>query len=344
MNKPFWWKARGAWFVKVARKNQRLHEDEKEAYEIWGEMQKVAAPESPVVTFVVLADHFLEWAKKNNRTKTFKWRKDFLLSAAKSFGDEQVRNLKPFHVSRWLDTEPTWNSETHRGAIASVKRCLNWACEEGLLESNPLARVKKPAGKRREGLISDAEHKLMMLADDKGRKSSRKRAKHRHACFRHVMVALRHSGARPGTVAAVRVEDVIGGGWVLHQHKTRAKTGRPLVVYLSPCLQTLTRILAAGRDSGPLFRNSLGKAWTSDAIGRRMQKLREKLKLPESTVAYAYRHTYITTAMVNGTNAATVAELIGHSDLKMISQFYGHLDKHKEHLKQAAAQAMRKQA
>jgi site-specific recombinase XerD len=72
-----------------------------------------------------------------------------------------------------------------------------------------------------------------------------------------------------------------------------------------------------------------------------MKQLRRKLDLPKGTVAYAYRHSYATRALMNGTDLATVAELLGHGDLKMLGQHYGHLDKQKEHLKRAAARAVR---
>lgn len=124
---------------------------------------------------------------------------------------------------------------------------------------------------------------------------------------------------------------------LIHDHKTKDKTGRPLIIYLSPCLVALTKVAAARRTSGPLFLNSLGQPWTINAIRCRMKELRRKLDLPAGTVAYAYRHTYATTALMDGTDLATVAELLGHTDLKMISQHYGHLDLKKDHLKAAAA-------
>jgi site-specific recombinase XerD len=95
------------------------------------------------------------------------------------------------------------------------------------------------------------------------------------------------------------------------------------------------------RTSGPLFLNSRGRAWTPNAISCRMKQLRKKLGLPLGTVAYAYRHSHATRALVNGADLATVAELLGHGDLKMLSQHYGHLDKLKDHLKRAAAVAVR---
>ena len=42
-------------------------------------------------------------------------------------------------------------------------------------------------------------------------------------------------------------------------------------------------------------------------------------------MAYSYRHTYATRAIMNGTDVATVAELFGHTDVGMIQRHYGHL-------------------
>jgi site-specific recombinase XerD len=145
-------------------------------------------------------------------------------------------------------------------------------------------------------------------------------------------------------VAAVAVANVSPhrDAWGMQEHKTRKKTKRPLVVQLSPCLQTLTRILLSVREDGPLLLNSRGKPWTSNAIRCRMKALQEKLGLPEGTVAYAYRHTWTTNAVLNGVDLATVATMMGHRDLRMLMEHYAHLEKQPEHLRQAAAKAMKR--
>lgn len=340
MRRPFFWKERQCWYVKDAsRKNIRLDPDEQTALKMWAELANAEQPESPTAPVAAVANAFVSWAQTNVSAKTFRGYGDFIKSFCNLYAHVRVRELKPFHVTRWLEKQSTWGTETHRGAIAAVKRMFNWAVEEGLLERNPLAKVRKPSAKRREILITDDQHARMMLANDSGREDQE-----RVAAFRAVMIALKHSGARPGMVASVQVENVSPGvdAWIMAQHKTRKKTGKPLIIYLSPCLQTLTRIAMAARKSGPLFLNSLGNAWTSNAIRCRMKGLREKLKLPAGTVAYSYRHTFTTNAILNGTNIASVAELLGHSDLKMLARHYAHLDKSADHLKAAAANAVRR--
>lgn len=160
-----------------------------------------------------------------------------------------MRDLRPFHVTRWLDAQGRWGTSSRRGAITALKRAMNWAAAERLIVASPLGALLRPKPPRREVLIADAQHSAMMLAVD-GRGQGK-----RAAAMRPVLIALRHSGTRPGMVAGVTCENVgpDTSVWILPEDKTRRRTGRPLVIYLSPCLQTLTRIAMAARGGhGPL--------------------------------------------------------------------------------------------
>lgn len=65
-------------------------------------------------------------------------------------------------------------------------------------------------------------------------------------------------------------------------------------------------------------------------------------KLPSDTVAYCYRHGFTHRALVNGVPMHMVAELLGHTSTRMVEQVYGHLDKAKDLLKEAASIVARK--
>jgi integrase len=90
---------------------------------------------------------------------------------------------------------------------------------------------------------------------------------------------------------------------------------------------------------GPLFRNHIDKPWSSNAIRLRWKRLRDKLDLPKGICSYAYRHTFTTEGLERGVPVATMAELLGHQDLGMISRHYGHLAQKSQHLRAAAEQA-----
>lgn len=336
MRKPYYRKDRGAWYVKTdnGRSQIFLHADEEKAYKIWQEMLELSDPSAIAATVDVICEKYLDAANGSISATQFTRSSYYLAEFCKAHGTMVARELKPSHVMQWLDKRKQWGAWSRKAAIATLKRAYAVAFSG----RSPLEKLKAPAGERRQALIDDAQHAAMM----KWRPEKRKQAK-REATFRQVLVALKHSGARPGEVAAVQLGDIAAdlGAWVLNQHKTREKTRRPRVIYLSPCLQTLTKILVAGAKSTNLFVNASGKRWSSNAIRCRMRRLRKALKLPDGSVAYSYRHAFAQRALTGGVDIATVAELLGHTSTDMVSKHYGHLDKAKDHLKAAAAKAVR---
>lgn len=332
MKKPWYWKARKSWYVSDGKTQIRLHEDEATAYKIWQEIQRAGSAGDIFAPLASLAENFLRHAKRTVSEGTYDRYAYYVADFCNHASADRIpaREAKAENLYAWIESRPAWGDWAQRGAIAAVKRMFAWGVEQGIVDRSPMLAVKRPAAKRREQLIDDAQHAAMM-----------QRARHSRASrvFRQVLVALRHSGARPGEVAAVKVGDVSpdGSAWVLQEHKTAGKTGRPRVVYLSPCLATLTKILAASRKSTNLFVNARGEPWTRNAIRCRMRQLRRALGLPPGVVAYAYRHSWTTKALTGGADIATVAELLGHTSTEMVSRHYGHLDQAKEHLKKAAA-------
>jgi len=133
------------------------------------------------------------------------------------------------------------------------------------------------------------------------------------------------------------------GAWVFPvghpANKTGRRTGRPKITYLPQSIVRLMKALIKRYPSGALFRNQKDQPWTSNAIRLRWKRLRDKLDLAKGTCSYAYRHTYTTEGMARGVDVATMAELLGHQDLRMISQHYGHLAQKPQHLRAAAEQA-----
>jgi integrase len=262
--------------------------------------------------------------------RTYWWYRSYLQSFCDDYGRLPALKVKPLHVSRWLDSHPKWTS-SRRCAVVALKRAYNWANDEGLLESNPLKKVRRPQARRRERIPTGAERQQILAAikDEE---------------FRQFVRAMQETGARPGEVRKVTAaqfrEDI--GAWVLPEHKTRKKTGRSRVIYLTPAMIELTRGLAAKWPQGPLFRGPKRKGckpYSRNAIRCRFRRLRAKLPHLKGIVSYSYRHGFITDALERGVPVATVAELAGHTDLKMIQEHYGHLSEKRRHLQEAIRRA-----
>lgn len=306
----------------------RGSESEAEAYERFYELMAAAGHVEPSteITFNELAAKFLKASLRENSAKTTAWYAHFLDDFDHAYEGRAV-DLKKSHVENWLDDHPDWGGSTRRQAITAIRRAVNWGFEEGHLREFPigLRKLRRPKMGKRETLISETDHKRMLAATDR--------------CFGHFLTALWETGARPEEVRIVTAEMLLPevGVWVLKNHKTSEKTERPRTIYLTPNIVDLSRKLAAANSKGPLFRNSQGKPWTTNAVRWRMKRLREKLKLPQGTVAYAYRHTYATTGLERGATIADMAELLGHSDTKMLSDHYGHLSAKTQRMRDIAS-------
>lgn len=323
--KPFYRASKKAWYCQIGKQQFSLGSDQGQAWKRFHRLMADGPPTRPQAppTVLLLCDQFLDSIQHTVKPETYEWRRHFLQSFCTRFGSLKVTELKPLHVTAWIDST-TWGSSTRYSAIASIKRAITWAMDEGhcdgFLTEDPLRKLKKPAYQRREVLISEADRKRISEAI-------------RDRAFKQYLFALGQTGMRPGEVRKVTAREVHGDTLVFPEHKT-SKHGEQRVVFLNEAMRLLIAELVKENPTGPLFLNSRRKPWSQNAIRIRFRNLRLKLGLPKGTVAYCYRHGYATDMLHKGHDALTVAQLLGHSSTKMLEKHYSHLSN--EHLRRAA--------
>jgi integrase len=213
--------------------------------------------------------------------------------------------------------------------VIAIKQAFYWAEGEGLLAVSPLRKVKKPPQTFRERVFSREERQEVM-------------ATIRDQAFRDFVFAMQETGCRPSEVSRVTAENVNLelGVWAFAAHKTVKKTGKPRIVYLTPAMVELTKRLMTLHPDGPLFRGPRGKnPFTRNGIRCRFRRLRKKLPHLKGLIAYAYRHSFATDALVNGVGIAQVAELLGHTSTEMVMRHYSHIAGNVGHMREAATKA-----
>ncbi len=285
-------------------------------------------PAAETLRVCQVCDLFLDYSQQHHESATYRGYKDFLQDFCQMYGSLLGRDLKPLHVTRWLDAHPGWNG-ARRNAVVAVKRAFNWADAEGLLQPNPIKAVKKPPQHRRDRVLTPQERREIL-------------ATIRDQPFRDFVLAMMETGARPGEVRKVTAANVNLelGIWVFKEHKTAKRTGKQRIIYLNAAMVELTRKLVEKHPVGPLFRGPRNKlGFSRNGVRCRFRRLREKLPHLKGVISYTARHSFATQALVNGVGIAQVAELMGHVNTSMVSEHYAHLAGNVQHMREVAKKA-----
>jgi integrase len=328
-----WYRADvGWWMVTIHGKKERLiqgPEDEHHrmlAEEKFCEIRKLRreSPLSPSARVADIIEAFLVWSSRHFAADTHYGYRFYGQLFAEKWGLLSVTDLKPYHVTQWADSND-WGETTEYNARRSVFRAFSWAAEEGILPKNPLKGMKRPRPRPRQRALTDDEYRALLRATD--------------LPFRRFLFVLRCTGARPKELRTLRWEQLRDDRIVLRQHKTASKTRKPRIIYLPRPVQELFKRMRAESTSEHVFLNRRGRPWTKYAVSLRIRRLKEKLKLARDVCLYLTRHAFGTAAIVNGVDVATVAELMGHTSLDMISSVYCHLADQHQYLHEAATRA-----
>lgn len=326
---PWFWTDRDGWYAVVRGKRRLLAkgkagkaEARRVLIRILAEEDLGGAGKGDTLDLHALIDLFLARVDRECAPSTLAWYKIYLDPFAGRIGAIPSGELKPKHLDRWIALDgSSWSDSTRRGAITAVKAVTSWAARQGHLTTDPLKAVPRPRMGRRIAIAPEAAPAILESAGDQA--------------FTDLLIALFESGCRPGEVYKVTAEDVdpVAGTWTIIGKTTR-RTGKNRVIQMTPRLAEVVARLVASYPTGPLFRNSDGNPWTRNAVRCRFRRRRATLGPLQ---AYGFRHLYGTDALVrNNVPVAVVAELMGHGDLKMLSEHYGHVDERRAALREAA--------
>ncbi len=285
--KPFFKPSRGTWYVQLDGRQINLGPDQDKAFTRYHELMNRPRPTTITSEALVLViDAFLDWVSKHRAPDTYLWYRYRLERFAKRYPNLSTAQLRPYHVQQWLDSLDGLSSGSLRNHCRAIKRCLRWAEQQGYVDKNPIAHLEQPKAGKREVVLSPTEFAdILTLATNPS--------------FRDLLVVTWETGCRPQE--SLRVEarhvDVTNQRWVFP--KSESKTGFLRVVYLTDKALAITKRLMLRHPSGPLFRNSRGEAWTTDAVncvftsiqikmGRRILEQRTAHKTTDGRCKYNY--------------------------------------------------------
>lgn len=309
---PFFRSQTQSWYVQLQGRQINLGRDREAAWAKYNELMAASSGRSlgPHVSVAELLDEFLEHIQQNRAEKTYLWYRNYLRGFVDHLGRRtKVYDLRPYHVTKWLDESFADLSATSRNcAVRAVRGAFNWAVSEGYLTLSPVRGVKRPPANRRELVLTATQFDEIVLA----------RVSDEHE--RDLVVFLWETGARVQELRRIEAKHFQAAARRVVLPPSEDKTGHYRVIYLTEKAQEIVVRLAQEHPECPIFRNRRGKPWTSNAIRCRFRKYGV-----EGLCGTTLRHSFCQRMLTSGVDSLTVSVLMGHRDLTMVASTYSHL-------------------
>lgn len=215
-------------------------------------------------------------------------------------GDVKPADVAPLDVFRWWESTANLATASRRAHFVSAKSLLDFCCDLGLRQGNPVATIRKPKEPRGVPRALTAEQVRLLRAA--ARNDDRMR----------MAVALGlGAGLRASEIVSIRQRDVMRDGDPLLL-VVRGKGGHTDVVPVT-CPHLLAELEATRHRAGRLVEMSPGY------LTRRMVPLLRSIGVEDST--HALRHTYATQLLRDGLDVRTVSSRMRHRDVSTTSRY-----------------------
>lgn len=266
------WVTRAGGRLKVLAKGPKNADTESEAWTaFYAHMSQLGNPVPAATTSISLgqlADEYGRWLRQEvdtgrKRPATL----DYYTRQIQRFldavgGKRPAVGVKPIELERF---KTNWHS------VQAVQRLYNWGVSMGLIQTNPVRSVRAPDPGQRQRILSPQETARLLRAADKN--------------YRAVLLALRHTIARPQEIRAVRWKHLLLQPYPMFELKDfKAKARRKdrqvarRRISLDDRVLRLLGRLAARRSPSPddhVFLNSRGRPWTANALRIRIDRIHD---------------------------------------------------------------------
>ena len=339
--KPYFKKSHRAWYVNLNGRPKRLASEEEGEEAAYREYDALMAGRQPIkddTPVVAVLDRFLDYHKAKSADATYQFYHNALDSFAHFIGPKlRLSDLKPGHVYDWIershrtakkatlagmvDTGRPTTDNYRRNLMRAVKAAFRWAERREDIDRSPVRNVELPTARPRDAYLTPAQFDKLMAAIAGSRDGG---------CLFDLITVVRETGCRPGEARRIesRWFDREGRCWVFPVAQSKGKREKRVILLTDKAFEICQR-LALKNPEGPIFRTSKGNPWTRRAFSNRLYQLSDKLGF--SAFPYLVRHCFATDAIIRGVDLQTIATLMGHSDLGMLSKVYQHIEKRSDH-------------
>lgn len=319
---PWYWEARGCWYVQFCKKQHRLDPNKDKAWKMYGRMLAAGGglnhDEIESLTLAQAVDLFCDKQADNERKEATRQKYVWSLSRfAEAYQHIKLDKFTKANAVAYCRANPSWSEGYRHSMYSDIKSCFKWCRNKGYLSVDPMAIGRNPFGRsHREDFMTLAQFDAWIAVP-------------KHHQFQLLIKVLYFTGCRPGEASKLNTEHLHPIAPVatleVSEHKTGNRTGRERKIVFPEALMVEVRAVALGREHGaPILVNSCGGRWRTRAITSMFRYYANKAGLPKSIVPYCARHGFATCGIESGENTAMLAKAMGHSGDRTIQAHYLH--------------------
>lgn len=267
---------------------------------------------------------YLSWFKLHRRSHSDATRR-FNYHILPVFGNKLVSELTTREIVSWhhgllekiKSNDPSEDATRKKKASANrvlnyFKAAMNRAFRNGYIQNDIAWRRVKPFEKVDQAkirfLTQDECIRLINACDDE---------------FRPLVQAALLTGGRYGELIKLRCHDYTPEPGAVHFRET--KSGKPRHTPLTDEGKELFEQLTAGREGDDLIFRRNDTPWNSSMQIRRMSEACKVAKINPPVSFHILRHAYGSLLAMKGVSLQVISEVMGHSDARMTTKHYAHL-------------------
>jgi integrase len=259
-------------------------------------------------------------------------------------GAFEVRKLKTQHLKGWLKelaesparlrsakgAEPAFREasddpEEKRARRASANRTLAvLKAALNLAAKDDTRGLSDAAWRRVKPFQSAAAARVVFMSDDE----IVRLINASQGAFRHLVTAALFTGARYGELCRLVVEDVDVDNGTLLIRTSKGDRGkrRGRRIYLTTeAVEFFNRLRMGKARSALLLAKDDGTPWKKSDQEKRFKVARQSAGIADDATFHSCRHVFAARLVSKGVPLMAVANQLGHSDIKMLEEHYGHL-------------------
>lgn len=264
------------------------------------------------------------------RPATLQWYRSLLSMFVKEIGGEMEvvtpRVIRQYIVgledrpARYIDApqKPMQRGGLSKASIAAHVRALHafwkWCAREYHLERNPMENIKRQRVVPPEPkAISGTDFVKLFNATESGRNGERDRA---------ILVFFADTGARLGGLITLTLDNLfIEDQRAIVREKGQKTRG---VVFTAYTARILCQWLAVrpANSSRYVFTSQRGAKLTESGVNQMLARLKSRAGVTGRVNPHSFRHGFAREYLRNGGDLATLARLLGHSDISTTAAYY----------------------